>query len=68
MKTNAVTWQLIKQLNMQVLMVSILFRINCLVFLTIVLEVLLLWKGVFCLFSLSFLDQKYRDSILYSYD
>lgn len=68
MKTNAVTWQLIKQLNMQVLMVSILFRINCLVFLTIVLEVLLLWKGVFCLFSLSFLDQKYRDSILYSFD
>ena len=68
MKTNAVTWQLIKQLNMQILMVSILFRINCLVFLTIVLEVLLLWKGVFCLFSLSFLDQKYRDSILYSFD
>ena len=68
MKTNAVTWQLIKQLNIQVLMVSILFRINCLVFLTIVLEVLLLWKGVFCLFSLSFLDQKYRDSILYSFD
>ena len=68
MKTNAVTWQLIKQLNMQVLMVSILFRINCLVFLTIVLEVLLLWKGVFCLYSLSFLDQKYRDSILYSFD
>lgn len=68
MKTNAVTWQLIKQLNMQVLMVSILFRVNCLVFLTIVLEVLLLWKGVFCLFSLSFLDQKYRDSILYSFD